>query len=107
MSPVMNNDFDDFALPEPPVMAPGGDATFDQAGILQIDEERAIRALPSLISGEEERARVLDAIQRIAGAQGALSANAQARLAKVQKVLGFDSLGAAKPAAKAASSRNG
>jgi len=48
----------------------------DQAGILQIDEDRAIRALPSLISGEEERARVLDAVQRIVGAQGTLSANA-------------------------------
>jgi hypothetical protein len=82
------------------------DCVRDQAGILQIDEERAIRALPSLVSGNEERSRVLDAIQRIAGAQGALSAKAQARLEKVQEILGFESLGAAKPPAKARSSRN-
>ncbi|MBB5713680.1 flagellar motor switch protein FliM [Sphingomonas aerophila] len=29
----MSDDFDDFALPDPPVMAMGSDATFDQAGI--------------------------------------------------------------------------
>ncbi|MFV0623251.1 flagellar motor switch protein FliM [Sphingomonas sp. ac-8] len=29
----MSDDFDDFALPDPPVMPMGGDATFDQAGI--------------------------------------------------------------------------
>ena len=29
----MSDDFDDFELPEPPAMALGGDATFDQAGI--------------------------------------------------------------------------
>ena len=69
------------------------DCVRDQAGILQIDEERAIRALPSLVSGEEERARVLDAIQRIAEAQGTLSPNAQARLAKVREVLGSEATG--------------
>lgn len=29
----MSDDFDDFALPDPPIVAPGSDATFDQAGI--------------------------------------------------------------------------
>jgi len=82
------------------------DCVRDQAGILQIDEDRAIRALPSLVSGEEERARVLDAVQRIAGAQGALSAKAQARLSKVKEVLGFGNLDTVKPAAKAGGARN-
>ncbi|RJF85745.1 flagellar motor switch protein FliM [Sphingomonas cavernae] len=29
----MSDDFEDFELPEPPMLMPGGDATFDQAGI--------------------------------------------------------------------------
>ena len=78
------------------------DCVRDQAGILQIDEERAIRALPSLVDGDDERARVLDAIQRIAEAQGALSHKAQARLSKVREVLGSGSPESRKTATKAA-----
>ena len=78
------------------------DCVRDQAGILQIDEERAIRALPSLVDGDEERARVLNAIQRIAEAQGTLSQKAQARMAKVQEVLGSGASASRKPGPKAA-----
>mgnify|MGYP002715696502 FL=1 len=60
-----------------------------QAAILQIDEERAIRALPGLVPDSEGRERVLDAVRRISGAQGALSAKAQARLDRVQAALGL------------------
>jgi hypothetical protein len=83
------------------------DCVRDQAGILQIDEERAIRALPSLVPGEDERGRVFDAVQRLAEAQGTLSADAQARLARVREVLGLERPKAGKPAAKTAGSRTG
>jgi hypothetical protein len=78
------------------------DCVRNQAGILQIDEERAIRALPSLVDGADERARVLDAVQRIAEAQGTLSQKAQARMAKVQEVLGSGASAGRKTAPKAA-----
>ncbi|UEM05573.1 DUF3141 domain-containing protein [Skermanella rosea] len=61
-----------------------------QAAILQIDEERAIRALPGLVPDREGRERVLDAVRRISQAQGALSAKAQARLDRIQAALGLD-----------------
>ncbi|UEM23227.1 DUF3141 domain-containing protein [Skermanella mucosa] len=61
-----------------------------QAAILQIDEERAIRALPSLVPDRAGRERVLDAVRRISLAQGALSATAQARLDQIQAALGLE-----------------
>jgi hypothetical protein len=85
-----------------PPLAEVKDCVRDQAGILQIDEERAIRALPSLVAGDDERARVMDAIQRIAEAQGALSQKARARMAKVQEVLGSGASASRKLGPKAA-----
>jgi hypothetical protein len=56
----------------------------DQSLTLRLDEERAVQAIPKLLPDDAEAcARMMDAIRRLAAAQGELSEEAERRLARV------------------------
>jgi len=61
----------------------------DQSLLLRLDEERAIKAIPKLLpKSAGAKAKLLNAIQRVVGAQGELNAEGNRRLARVEKLFG-------------------
>jgi uncharacterized protein DUF3141 len=61
----------------------------DQAMLLRLDQERAIKTIPKLLPrDQEDRARTWRAVQRVMSAQGALSAEGKRRLARVEHLFG-------------------
>jgi hypothetical protein len=61
----------------------------EQLQLVLLDEERAIAALPKLLQADEaETAAALEALRQLAGAPGALSAEGESRLARVEKLFG-------------------
>jgi hypothetical protein len=68
----------------------------DQAMLLRLDEERAIKAIPKLLPrDQEDRARTLRAVQRVVSAQGALSSEGKRRLARIEHLFGVKTAAAA------------
>jgi len=69
----------------------------DQAMLLRLDEERAIKAIPKLLPRDnEDRARTLRAVQRVLMAKGELTAEGRRRLSRVEQLFGVKSAPAAK-----------
>ena len=61
----------------------------DQSLTLRMDEERAVRAIPKLLPDDAEAcARMMDAIRRLAAAQGKLSEEGARRLERVATLFG-------------------
>ena len=56
----------------------------DQYLVVRLDEERAIRALPLLLAGNNDRQAAFDVVRRVAGAAGPLSDEETRRLQRVQ-----------------------
>ena len=64
----------------------------DQAMLLRLDEERAVKAIPKLLPrDQEDRARTLRAVQRVVSAQGTLTPEGKRRLAKIEHLFGVKS----------------
>jgi pimeloyl-ACP methyl ester carboxylesterase len=64
----------------------------EQLQLVVQDEERAIAALPKLLQADEsETAAALDALRKLVGAAGALDAESERRLARVEKLFGAKS----------------
>ena len=59
----------------------------EQSLALELDEERAIRALPRLAPGEEDRRRVLGGLDHLLSYRPPLTADQQARLRRVKSLL--------------------
>jgi len=61
----------------------------DQAMLVRLDEERAIKAIPKLVPrDEDDRARTLRAVQRVVLANGELTSEGKSRLARVEHLFG-------------------
>ncbi|MFL6731612.1 MAG: DUF3141 domain-containing protein, partial [Sphingomicrobium sp.] len=61
----------------------------DQATLVRLDEERAIKAIPKLVPrDEDDRARTLRAVQRVVLANGELTSEGKSRLARVEHLFG-------------------
>jgi pimeloyl-ACP methyl ester carboxylesterase len=61
----------------------------EQLQLVLLDEERAVAALPKLLQTDEsETAAALGALRQLAGAAGALDAEGERRLARVEKLFG-------------------
>jgi hypothetical protein len=58
----------------------------EQNMILQLDEERAMSALPKLLTEIEDRKRTLEGIRQIMTASGALSGEAARRMSRVEEL---------------------
>jgi len=56
----------------------------EQYLVVRLDEERAIRALPLLLAGNNDRPAAFDVVRRVADATGALSEDEARRLERVQ-----------------------
>jgi len=64
----------------------------DQAMLLRLDEERAVKVIPKLLSkDQDDRARTLRAVQRVVMAKGQLTPEGKRRLARVEQLFGIKS----------------
>jgi hypothetical protein len=73
-----------------------------QAMLLRLDEERAIKSIPKLLSkDQDDRARTLRAVQRVAMAKGQLTAEGKRRLARVEHLFAVKAVPAATATATA------
>ena len=74
----------------PRTMAELKAALRDQAMLLRLDEERAIKALPKLLPRDpEERERTLRAVQRVVSVSGDLTSEGKRRLARIEHLFGI------------------
>ena len=68
--------------------------------MLRFDQERALAALPRLLPTEDERREAVDIVRRIGYADGEITPESEAMLAKIERILGLDRQpGAAEPSA--------
>jgi len=68
----------------------------DQAMLLRLDEDRAIKAIPKLVPrNHDDRARTLRAVQRVVQATGELTSEGKRRLAQVEHLFGVKTTAAA------------
>ena len=86
----------------------------EEAFMLRFDEERALAALPQLLPGEAERREAIEIVRRIGYADGVITPESEAVLAKIERILGLDQAPAAAappageaPAGKVRTRRNG
>jgi uncharacterized tellurite resistance protein B-like protein len=70
--------------------------------MLRFDQERALAALPRLLPIEKERREAVDIVRRIGYADGEITPESEAVLAKIEHILGIDEPGRAKPQERAA-----
>jgi hypothetical protein len=64
----------------------------EQLQLVLLDEERAVAALPKLLpTDDSETAAALVALRQLVGAAGALDAEGERRLARVEKLFGAKS----------------
>lgn len=71
-----------------PTLAQLKAAAVRQAFVLMLDADAAIEALPALMPDPQERRRALDSVREIASAKGRLSPTQQARLEKLEAIVG-------------------
>src|SRR6202008_4498143 len=62
-----------------------------QAFVLELDEERAVAALPKLLPESELRSEALEGARLVAGAGGPLTDYQEARFRRIERVLGLES----------------
>jgi pimeloyl-ACP methyl ester carboxylesterase len=68
----------------------------DQATLLRLDEDRAIKSIPKLLPRDhDDRARALRAVRRVVSAKGELTSEGKGRLAKVEHLFGVKTTAAA------------
>jgi tellurite resistance protein len=72
-------------------------AAKEEAFMLRFDHERALAALPLMLRGEEQRREAVEIVRRIGYADGEITAEGEAVLDKIERILGLDRQG---PAAK-------
>jgi Protein of unknown function (DUF3141) len=81
-------------------------AAREEAFMLRFDQERALAALPRLLPTEEERREAVDIVRRIGYADGEITPESEAMLDEIERILGFDQPGRAKPQERAARGRS-
>jgi tellurite resistance protein len=79
-------------------------AAKEEAFMLRFDEERALAALPLLLPTEDERREAVEIVRRIGYADGEITPESEAMLARIEGILGLDpsASSGAGPAAAAA-----
>ena len=65
-------------------------AAKEEAFMLRFDQERALAALPLMLPTEEERREAVDIVRRIGYADGEITPESEAMLAKIERILGLD-----------------
>ena len=65
-------------------------AAKEEAFMLRFDEERALAALPQLLPSEAERREAVEIVRRIGYADGVITPESEAVLAKIERILGLD-----------------
>ena len=58
--------------------------------MLRFDQERALAALPLMLPTEKERREAVDIVRRIGYADGEITPESEAMLAKIERILGLD-----------------
>jgi tellurite resistance protein len=66
------------------------EAAKEEAFMLRFDEERALAALPVLLPSEAERREAVEIVRRIGYADGVISPESEAVLARIEAILGLD-----------------
>jgi tellurite resistance protein len=79
-------------------------AAKEEAFMLRFDQERALAALPHLLRTEEERREAVDIVRRIGYADGEITAESEALLDRIERILELDRPAHSKPAQRAARS---
>jgi pimeloyl-ACP methyl ester carboxylesterase/tellurite resistance protein len=64
-------------------------AAKEEAFMLRFDLDRALAALPGMLPTEEERREALDIVRRIGYADGEITPESEAMLARIERILGF------------------
>ena len=78
-------------------------AAKEEAFMLRFDQERALAALPLMLPNAEERREAVEIVRRIGYADGEITPESEAMLAKIERILGLDRQpGAAERRGKAA-----
>ena len=65
--------------------------------MLRFDEERALAALPHLLPGDAERREAVEIVRRIGYADGVITRESEAVLAKIERILGLETASDAEP----------
>jgi len=71
-------------------------AAKEEAFMLRFDQERALAALPHLLRTEEERRAAVEIVRRIGYADGEITAESEALLDKIERILELDQPAAGK-----------
>jgi tellurite resistance protein len=58
--------------------------------MLRFDEERALAALPLLLPTEDERQDAVEIVRRIGYADGEITPESEAMLARIERILGLE-----------------
>ena len=58
--------------------------------MLRFDQERALAALPLMLPTEKERREAVEIVRRIGHADGEITPESEAVLAKIERILGLD-----------------
>ncbi|MGH6942888.1 MAG: DUF3141 domain-containing protein, partial [Geminicoccaceae bacterium] len=81
-------------------------AAKEEAFMLRFDQERALAALPRMLPTDKERREAIDIVRRIGYADGEITAEGEAVLDRIERILGLDQPAQAraqKPAARGGS----
>jgi tellurite resistance protein len=62
----------------------------EEAFMLRFDQERALAALPRLLTTEQERREAVDIVRRIGYADGAITPESEAMLDRIERILGLE-----------------
>ena len=77
----------------------------EEAFMILFDEERALASLPELLPTEADRREALDIVRQVGRARGETSAEGEALLGRIERILGLEPAGAPEPAAAPGSGR--
>jgi hypothetical protein len=66
--------------------------------MMRFDEERALATLPELLPSEAERREALEIVREVGRARGEISAEGEAVLARIERILGLEPKAVAEPA---------
>ena len=77
-------------------------AAKEEAFMLRFDQERALAALPRLLPTEQERREAVDIVRRIGYADGEITPESEAMLAKIERILELDQPAPGKSAKRSA-----
>ncbi len=73
----------------------------EEALMIRFDEEHALASLPELLPSEADRREALAIVREIGRARGETSAEGEALLARIERILGLGPAAAAEPASRA------